>query len=115
MFGLLYSFSAAVRKGTVSVAKGPPPETARRKRGNGAFPCALPRPCTGEGRRVKSRERADRDMIETAEYLREQARRCRRLAKSVVTADVVKTLSGMAEEYDARADRLEAEAREDEA
>ncbi|HEX2763285.1 MAG TPA: hypothetical protein VHM92_05495 [Allosphingosinicella sp.] len=49
-------------------------------------------------------------MTETAEYLREQARRCRRLAKSVITADVVKTLTGMAEEYDSRAARIEAEA-----
>lgn len=67
---------------------------------------------TREGARPAGR--GPRDMTETAEYLREQARRCRRLAKSVITADVVKTLTGMAEEYESRADRLEAEAREKE-
>jgi hypothetical protein len=48
-------------------------------------------------------------MSEDADFLREQARRCRRLAGSVLTRDVVETLNRMAEEYDARAATLEGE------
>jgi hypothetical protein len=46
-------------------------------------------------------------MSEDAAFLREQARRCRRLARDVATPDVVATLKLMAVEYDERADRLE--------
>jgi hypothetical protein len=51
-------------------------------------------------------------MSEDAAFLREQARRCRRLARGVVTPDVVETLNRMAVDYDDRADRLEKEAGE---
>jgi hypothetical protein len=46
-------------------------------------------------------------MSEDAAFLREQARRCRRLARGVATPDVVETLSRMAEDYDAKADEME--------
>ena len=45
-------------------------------------------------------------MSDDAAFLREQARRCRRLARDISTPDVVRTLTSMAEEYDARADKL---------
>jgi hypothetical protein len=48
-------------------------------------------------------------MSEDAAFLREQARRCRRLARAVSTPDVVRTLTLMAEDYDARAEKLERE------
>jgi hypothetical protein len=48
-------------------------------------------------------------MNEDAAYLREQARRCRRLARGVATPDVTETLERMAVEYDARADEMEKE------
>jgi len=46
-------------------------------------------------------------MSEDAAFLREQARRCRRLAQSIATRDVVETLNRMAVEYDVRAEALE--------
>ena len=46
-------------------------------------------------------------MSEDAAFLRQQARRCRRLARDVATPDVVATLKLMAAEYDERADKLE--------
>jgi hypothetical protein len=46
-------------------------------------------------------------MSEDAEFLREQARRCRRLARGIATPDVVRTLEQMAVDYDARADEIE--------
>ena len=46
-------------------------------------------------------------MSDDADFLREQARRCRRLARGIVTADVVETLNQMALDYDARADEIE--------
>ena len=46
-------------------------------------------------------------MSEDVAFLREQARRCRRLARGVDTADVVETLKRMAVDYDARAEMLE--------
>jgi hypothetical protein len=46
-------------------------------------------------------------MREDAAFLREQARRCRRLARDISTPDVVRTLTLMAKDYDARAERLE--------
>ena len=45
-----------------------------------------------------------------AAYLREQAERCRRLAATVTTTDVVETLLAMAREYDERAADLDREA-----
>jgi hypothetical protein len=48
-----------------------------------------------------------RRMSEDAAFLREQARRCRRLARGIATPDVVATLNQMATEYDARAERME--------
>ena len=42
-----------------------------------------------------------------ADFLREQARKCRRLASLVTTRDVVETLQQMAVDYDRRADALE--------
>jgi hypothetical protein len=50
---------------------------------------------------------ADRCMSDDAAYLREQARRCRRLARGVATPDVAETLERMAVDYDARADEME--------
>jgi hypothetical protein len=47
--------------------------------------------------------------MDNAQFLREQARKCRRLANMVSTPDVSKTLIGMADDYDARAAKLEAE------
>jgi hypothetical protein len=46
-------------------------------------------------------------MSEDAAFMREQARRCRRLARGIATPDVVATLNQMAAEYDARADNME--------
>jgi len=46
-------------------------------------------------------------MSDDAAFLREQARRCRRLARGIATPDVVETLNGMADDYDARADEIE--------
>ncbi len=46
-------------------------------------------------------------MSDDAVFLREQARRCRRLARGIPTADVVETLSQMADDYDARAEEME--------
>ena len=45
-----------------------------------------------------------------AAYLREQAVRCRRLAATVTTTDVVDTLLAMAREYDERAAELDRQA-----
>ena len=46
-------------------------------------------------------------MSEDAAFLREQARRCRRLARGVATPDLVETLDRLAADYDARASRAE--------
>ncbi|HYJ84285.1 MAG TPA: hypothetical protein VEW26_15745 [Allosphingosinicella sp.] len=46
-------------------------------------------------------------MSDDAEFLREQARRCRRLARGIATPDVAETLNLMAVDYDARADEME--------
>jgi hypothetical protein len=46
-------------------------------------------------------------MSEDAAFLREQARRCRRLARGVATPDVVVTLNRMAEDYDSKAEEME--------
>jgi hypothetical protein len=46
-------------------------------------------------------------MSDDAAYLREQARRCRRLARGVATPDVAERLERMADEYDARAEAME--------
>ncbi|HLL31323.1 MAG TPA: hypothetical protein VK403_10035 [Allosphingosinicella sp.] len=46
-------------------------------------------------------------MSDDAVFLREQARRCRRLARGIVTPDVVETLNRMAGDYEARADEIE--------
>jgi hypothetical protein len=46
-------------------------------------------------------------MSEDPAFLREQARRCRRLAREISTPDVVRTLTLMARDYDARADMLD--------
>lgn len=48
-----------------------------------------------------------RPMSDDAAFLREQARRCRRLARGVATPDVVATLSQMAVDYDSRAEEME--------
>lgn len=45
-------------------------------------------------------------MSEDAAFLREQARRCRRLARGIATPDVVATLNQMASEYEDRADKM---------
>src|SRR5688572_13520615 len=64
---------------TVSVAQGPPQGTSHRSKRN-----------------------ADNDffavrlMSDDAAFLREQARRCRRLARGIATPDVVATLNQMA-------------------
>ena len=52
-------------------------------------------------------------MSDDAAFLREQARRCRRLARSISTPDVVSSLTQMADEYDARAEKLEEDDRAD--
>jgi hypothetical protein len=49
-----------------------------------------------------------------ADFLREQARKCRRLAALVTTRDVVETLQQMAVDYDRRAAVLEASGDEEE-
>lgn len=46
-------------------------------------------------------------MSEDAAFLKEQARRCRRLARGIATPDVVATLNQMADEYEARAEKTE--------
>jgi hypothetical protein len=46
-------------------------------------------------------------MSDDAALLREQARRCRRLARGIATPDVVATLDRLAADYDSRADRIE--------
>ena len=46
-------------------------------------------------------------MSDDAAFLREQARRCRRLARGIATPDVVETLTQRATDYDARADEME--------
>ena len=46
-------------------------------------------------------------MSDDAAFLREQARRCRRLARGVATPDVAETLERMAVDYDSRADEME--------
>jgi hypothetical protein len=46
-------------------------------------------------------------MSEDAAHLREQARRCRRLARSVDAPDVAATLNRLAEDYEAQAATLE--------
>ncbi|HYI38843.1 MAG TPA: hypothetical protein VE053_00825 [Allosphingosinicella sp.] len=46
-------------------------------------------------------------MSDDAVFLRQQARRCRRLARGFATPDVVETLTRMASEYDARAEEME--------
>ena len=48
-------------------------------------------------------------MNEDVRFFRTQAERCRRLARTVSTRDVGETLRQMAEEYEERAKRLEAE------
>jgi len=48
-------------------------------------------------------------MSEDAAFLREQARRCRRLARGISTPDVVRTLILLADDYDARAEQAEQE------
>ena len=55
---------------------------------------------------------ADPSMSEDAAFMREQARRCRRLARGIATPDVVATLNRMADEYDARADKMAAKGSE---
>ncbi|HEX8622682.1 MAG TPA: hypothetical protein VF718_11995 [Allosphingosinicella sp.] len=47
-------------------------------------------------------------MSEDAAFLREQARRCRRLARGIATPDVVATLNRMAAEYEERAEKMAA-------
>ena len=47
-------------------------------------------------------------MNEDAEFLRAQAAKCRWLARSVTTPDVAETLRQMADEYEARAETLDA-------
>jgi hypothetical protein len=54
-----------------------------------------------------ARRFAMRRMSDDAAFLREQARRCRRLARDISTPDVIKTLTLMADDYDARAEKLE--------
>jgi hypothetical protein len=46
-------------------------------------------------------------MSDDAAFLREQARRCRRLARGIATPDVAETLDQMAADYDARAEEME--------
>ncbi|HYW16523.1 MAG TPA: hypothetical protein VE891_10290 [Allosphingosinicella sp.] len=46
-------------------------------------------------------------MNDDVAFLREQARRCRRLARGIATRDVVETLDQMAVDYEARADEME--------
>lgn len=46
-------------------------------------------------------------MSDDVAFLRQQARRCRRLARGIPTPDVVATLNGMADDYDARANEME--------
>jgi hypothetical protein len=47
------------------------------------------------------------DMTEDAALLRRQAEQCRRLANAVTAPDVVETLLKMADDYIARAERIE--------
>ncbi len=60
------------------------------------------------GRERETARDAELPMSEDPAFLREEARRCRRLARAISTPDVVRTLTLMAEDYDARADKLEA-------
>lgn len=46
-------------------------------------------------------------MPDDANFLREQANRCRRLAELETEPDLVKSLLALAMEYDVRADELE--------
>jgi hypothetical protein len=46
-------------------------------------------------------------MSDDVAFLREQARRCRRLARGIATPDVAETLNQMASDYDARAEQME--------
>jgi len=46
-------------------------------------------------------------MSDDAAFLREQARRCRRLARGIATPDVAETLERMASDYEARAEEME--------
>lgn len=48
----------------------------------------------------------DVTMMRHAEYLREQGERCRRLAASISDARTIRTLKGMAEEYETQARQL---------
>jgi hypothetical protein len=52
-------------------------------------------------------ERAAAGSVTEAAFLREQAARCRRLAGTVTTPDVVETLLQMAKDYEARAAEFE--------
>ena len=56
-----------------------------------------------------SRYRACRMSDTTPAYLREQARRCRRLADSAMDERVSRTLRAMADEYDENARKLSAQ------
>ena len=56
-----------------------------------------------------ARRGRDRLYMTDANFLRGQARKCRRLAAMVTTRDVVETLLEMAAEYERRADALEPE------
>jgi hypothetical protein len=46
-------------------------------------------------------------MRDDAEFLRKQARRCRRLAGGIATPDVAETLNRLAEDYETRAEEIE--------
>lgn len=46
-------------------------------------------------------------MDEDATYLRDQAEKCRRLAKSLSSQDVASTLLGMALDYEKRAEEID--------
>jgi hypothetical protein len=60
-----------------------------------------------------ARPGAEPRMSEDAAFLREQAQRCRRLARAIAAPDVVATLNQMASEYEARAERKEAQGRDE--
>jgi hypothetical protein len=47
------------------------------------------------------------DSPKSAEYLRRQALKCRNLARSTLDRRVAKTLEGMADEYEQKANELE--------
>jgi aminoglycoside phosphotransferase len=86
--------SRKVGRRTVSVAQGRPRGTVHRSKGN-----------------VGNAFFAECRMSDDAAFLREQARRCRRLARGIATPDVAATLEGMALDYDARADEMEKRSR----